>query len=65
MCKGSRLATRRNQVVPAPGYVPARPESEDPIREGVALVMVEKQPSVNFFSSKRFLYAAEIHAIRE
>ena len=65
MRKTSRLATRRNLVIPAPRYVPARPESEDPIRERVALMMVEKQPCINFFSSKRCLYAVEIHAIRE
>jgi hypothetical protein len=65
MDEASRLTARRNQVVPPPSYVPARPESQDPIRERVSLMMVKEQPSINVFSSERFLYAIEIHAIRE
>ena len=57
MYKAPRLAVGGNQVIPTPGDMSGRPESEDTIRERIALMMIEEQPTINLFSSERFLYA--------
>jgi hypothetical protein len=59
------LAVRGNEIVPAARDVSGGAKAENGIRKGVAFVMIEEQPAVKLFAPERFLYAVEVHAIRE
>ena len=65
MHQPARLAGRRDQVIPAPGDMPWRMKTEDPIGQRVAFVVVEEQPAVKFLAAQCFLYPENVHAIRE
>ena len=54
-----------DQVIPAPRDMPRRRESEHAIRQRIAPVMIEEEPAVKLLAPQRFLYAKEVHAIRE
>src|SRR5580658_8268195 len=44
----SRFALRRNEVEPTTGGESIRPEAEDASRDGIAVVMIVKEPAVHF-----------------
>ena len=65
MYQAARLTVGGDQVIPAPRYMMRLRESEHPVRQRIAPVMIEEEPAVKLLAPQRFLNARDVHAIRE
>src|ERR1700719_5280429 len=60
----SRLAFCRHKVVPASGCPPLIRDTQDPVRKGIAAMMIKKQPSIETALLQSFLNLVGDHSLR-
>ncbi len=61
MHQAARLTRRGNPVIPAPRHVRRRLKAKHAIRQRIALMMVEEQPSVELLFLQFFLNGRDVH----
>src|SRR5579864_9551913 len=61
MYQPPRLSLGGNEVIPAPCHMARRRKSQHTVRQWIALMVIEKQPAVQFLLRQRFLNLRHVH----